>query len=421
MRILSFWLLIILSSIWAVASAAKPVPVEHYSRLPAVYDAAISPDGKWLATVLDNEGKYILRVFNLADPNDKKVRATAYPDTVKVNWVHWANNKQLLLSTSQAEKTRGLVYYTGHLFVLDRDMTEAKIVLRPALGGGKLGSRTGQSGGYRQYNNTVVDFLPNDPNHILMSFGKDDAFAPGVHKVNINNRSKKRLKRGSKDIQYWWTDRNGEVRLGQGRKDKSGDWRMTIRDAVGTQWRSHKKYPGLDSGVSVFGFTANPNELIIGAYNGKDTEGLYIYDLGQKKRTRKLFHHDKYDVQGIITSADGKMVVGATYQADTTKREYFDLVSKARLEEIQKQLPSYQIDLIGEATDGNIVLFKAQSESNAPALYTFDLRANQGELLARDYPEIGGTAQGDVTKVRYTARDGFKIPGYVTTPPKTRN
>ncbi|MCF6219841.1 MAG: prolyl oligopeptidase family serine peptidase [Robiginitomaculum sp.] len=421
MRILSFFLLLMIFAVWPVASAAKPVSVEHYSRLPAVYDAAISPDGNWLATVVDNKGKYILRVFNLADRSDKKVRATSYPDAVEVNWVHWANNEQLLLSTRQAEKMRGLVYYTGHLFVIDRDITDSNIVLKPDVGGGNVGSRLGKSGGMRQFNNVVIDFLPNDPDHILMAYGEDDAFSVGVHKVNINTRAKKRIKRGSKDLQYWVTDRNGEVRLGQGRKDRSGDWRMTIRDAVGTSWRSHKEYPGLDGGVNVYGFTANPNELIIGAYNGKDTEGLYIYDLGQKKQTRKLFHHDKYDVDNIIISADGKKVVGASYLADTTKREYFDPDSKARLEKIQKALTGFQIDLIGETVIGEKILFKAQSVSNAPTLYLFDLDKNKGILLAQDYPEIGNTAQGDVTKVRYTTRDGYKIPGYVTTPPKIGN
>ena len=156
-------------------ATAKPVPVAHYSRLPAVYDAAISPDGNWLATVVDNGGEYILRVFNLENPNDNKTRATSYPDTVKINWVHWANNDQILLSVRQSEKMRNVVFTTGYLFVIDRDVTGAKMILKPDLGGGNIGSRTGRSGGFRQFNNTIIDFLPNDPDHILMSFGADDA------------------------------------------------------------------------------------------------------------------------------------------------------------------------------------------------------------------------------------------------------
>jgi len=417
-NIFSFFILIAMSILTPFTSVAKPVSVEHYSRLPAVYDAALSPDGNWLATVVDNGGQYILRVFNLGDPTDKKIRASSYPDTVKVNWVHWANNEQLLLSTRQSEKMRGTVFYTGYLFVLNRDVTDARMVLKPQLGGGTTGARTGGSGGFRQFNNVVLDFLPDDPNNILMAFGENDVFAIGAHKVNINKRTSRRLKRGTTDIQYWVTDRNGVIRVGKGRKERSGDWRMTIRDAVGDKWRNDKDYPGLEGNTAIFGFTSNPNELIIGAYNGKDTFGLYVYDLSQKKRTRKLFHHDKYDVDDIIISPDGKNVIGATYLADTKKRAYFDPTNKSRIAKIQTQLPGYQINVIEETKDGKMALFKAETASDASALYTFDFTKNKVSVLGYDYPEIGKAIQGDVTKVRYTARDGFKIPGYVTTPPK---
>ena len=62
----------------AFPANGKIAPVEHYSRLPSIYDAAISPDGNWLAMIVDNNGKYILRVFNLGDPSDKKIRAAPF-------------------------------------------------------------------------------------------------------------------------------------------------------------------------------------------------------------------------------------------------------------------------------------------------------------------------------------------------------
>jgi len=419
MRIFSVLFIIVSTMVLSAFPAnGKIAPVEHYSRLPAIYDAAISPDGNWLATVEDNKGKYILRVYNLADPTDKKLRVTSYPDTVKVNWVHWASNEQILLSIRQSEKMQDTVFYSGYLYVIDRDVTSAKMVLKPGLSGGRLGSRTGSSGGFRQYNNTVVDFLPNDPDHILMSYGEEDALAIAVHKVNIKSFVKKRIRRGSTDIQYWVTDRNGELRLGQGRKEQSGNWRLTIRDVVDKKWRGDKDYPGLEGSTSIFGFTSNPNELIIGAYNGKDTLGLYVYNLIQKQQTRKLFHHERYDVDDIILSPDGKKVVGATYLADTKKREFFDPANKSRIAKIQEQLPGYQIDMIEETSDGRIALFKAETASDAPILFKFDFTKNKTSRIGYDYSEIGNTIQGDVTTVRYTARDGFKIPAYITTPPK---
>jgi len=397
----------------ASIALAKPVPVEHYSRLPAVYDAALSPDGRFLVAITDNEGQYIIRVFNIADPEDTKLRASTYPKDVRVNWVKWANNDTILLSVQKAEKIYGTIAYVGYLYALNKDVTTSQLILKP-----NIKKTTARPGDFRQFNNTIINFLPNDPDHILMMFGKEKAISLGVHKVNINTRRSKRMERGTEDIQHWITDLRGEVRVGAGRKDRTGDWRMKIRDAHSDKWRPVKDYPGLEAGTPVFGFMGNPNELIIGSRDGKDTLGLFIYDLAQKKHTRKLFQHDKYDVDGIIKSADGTEVVGASYTDDTTKREFFDPATKSRMATIQKNFIDYQIDIIEQTRNGNKILFKASSPSVPPSLYVFDFTTNKINILARDYPEIGSTHQGNVSKVRYTARDGFVIPGYVTTPPK---
>ncbi len=85
---------------------------------------------------------------------------------------------------------------------------------------------------------------------------------------------------------------------------------------------------------------------------------------------------------------------------------------------IEAKFEGYQINIIEQTRDGNKVLFKANTPSIPPNLYAYDFAKDKARLLARDYPEISKTTLGDVTKVSYPARDGFKIPGYVTTPAK---
>jgi len=370
---------------------------------------------------MDNNNAYILRVFNIADPEDKKLRAIKYPKKIKVNWVHWANNEQILLSTRQTEEiaSSSTIINTGYLYVMNKDLGDVKVVLKPQLedGGGAAG-RLANSGSLRQFNNVVVDFLPNDPEHILMSYGIEDQFAPGVYKVNMNTLRKRRIERGSVNFQQWITDLSGNVRVAQGRNERTGIWQMKIKEVGNERWTSHKDFPELRAGRSIFGFTSNPNEMIIGDYDNKDTLGLYIYDLSQKKRTRKLFHHEKYDVNGIIISADGQKVVGASYTDYAIKRGFFDPTSKSQMEKLQKGFTGYQINIIEQTRDGNKVLFKARSPSIPPSLYVYDFSKERIVFSAPDYPEIDNIVQGDVTKVRYTARDGFKIPSYVTTPAK---
>ena len=251
-----------------------------------------------------------------------------------------------------------------------------------------------------------------------MAFGEKDQHEPGVHKVSLKSATSKKIKNGSPNVQNWITDLSGQVRIGAGRIEHNGNYHMSIRSAVDDVWASANSYPGIDTQTNVYGFTQNPNEMIIGTRVGKNTLGLYIYDLAQKRQIRKLLHNELYDVAGILKSPDGKKIVGAYYVGDTEEKVFFDPVYKNRIQKIQAQLPEYNIRYMDQTPDGNKVLFKASSPSEPSVLYIYNFAAKKLQKLGDDYPEIGKALQGDVTKVRYTARDGYKIPGYITTPPK---
>ncbi|MBL4870642.1 MAG: S9 family peptidase [Robiginitomaculum sp.] len=395
---------------------AKIVPVKHYARMPMIDDAAISPDGKWLAAVVDFEGKYIVRVFNLANPSDKKIRVKALDKKSNINWVKWSGNDIILVSTRHKIMIGQTLSGAGNLFALNRDLTEARQLLKPkskrVIGTAKRRTEL------RQFSNNVIDFLPNDPNHILMSYGLSDRFKPDVIKVDVRNTSIENIKQGEEGIQTWVTDLRSEPRIGIGLKDESGRVKMIIRDAHSKKWRHVNDYPGLDATAAIYGFMQDPNELIIGLYDGKDTRGLFIYDLAKKQRTRKLFQNDQYDVSGIVLSRDGTKVIGASYIADVGKTVFFDSQYKSRFDKIRKKLDGYNIQYVDQTVDGNIIVFKASTPSVPNSLMHFNVAQGRVSFITCDYPEIGNIVQGDVTKISYKTRDGVKIPAYLTTPPK---
>ncbi len=391
------------------------MPSDYYARLPAIYDAAISPDGKWMAAVVENSGEYIVRIYNLANPSDNKVRATGI-GKVKVNSVRWANNEQILLNLTQYHKTGTTIYAMGTLIVMSKDMKEMRPVLaQKAKQNGA--TRFNKKNAFRQFSNHVVDYLPNDPNNILMAFGEKDPLAPGVHEVSLKSSSTRKIRNGSPNIQDWITDLRGEVRVSVGRTEVRDDSHLAVRDTHGDTWRSPDKYPGITVDTTVFGFMQNPDEMIIGDYNGKDTLGLYVYDLSLKKRTRKLFHNDIYDVGSIVKSPDGSKVIGATYTGDSRQTVFFDPSYESRIDQIRAQLKDYHIQYLDQTPDGNKILFKASTPSVPGILYVYDANTDKLRNLGYDYPEIGKIIQGDITPVKYTARDGYKVPGYITTPP----
>jgi len=394
-------------------------PAENFGKLPNIYDAALSPDAKSIAIILNQDGEYFVRIADLANPSGEG-RAVRLSGDIKPSYVKWDNNGQLIVSFWQSEKYQGTPLRSGYLYTIDVSTMQGEILVDPRDEGSTTsGSRLSKNGIFRQFNNVVVDWLEDDPDHILMAYSnKDDNNAqPDLRKVNVKTGRNQAIEGGLPDVQTWYTDLTGEPRIGQGRKDTAGGgWVMRIKDTNGDKWRSSDDYPGLNAGAHIHGFTSNPNELIVSSYAGKDTIGLYVYDLSAKSMTRKIYHNDKYDASGVVLSKDGGDVIGARYTADTPQTEMLG-ENDTVLQAMRRKNEGFLIDFVDQSEDGQTVLFKMSNSYDPGALMMVKGASGEPEAIGAIRPSLDSQDLGEVIGVKYTARDGQKIPSYVTLPP----
>ncbi len=386
---------------WHIASSA-PAP-ESFGTLPNAYDAAISPDAKHIAVFLNLDGTYGVKIYKIDGASIKSLGTMRLEKGVKPEWVKWANNEQLLVSIWQSSKVRTTPITEGYIYTYNIKNKRGRYLVR---------SRDI----FRQFNNVVVDFLEDDPDNILMSFSDSNAFAPDIKKVNVATGYYTSVKRGQEKIQKWYTDLRGEPRIGQGLYDSNSEkWYLIIRDADGKKWRNADTFSGLAKNADIYGFTSDPNELVIGSYQGKDTVGLYVYSLKAKKIVRKLFHNEDYDAGGLVYSSDGKSIVGAQFVADTTETKLFGKYESV-LDQMRAKYKGYSVDFVDQSQNGEIVLFKLSSAYDPGALMMMNTKTNNLTRLTSIRPKLPTAEMGEVMSVTYTARDGFKIPAYVTLP-----
>jgi len=391
-----------LLSSFAKPAFAKTAP-EAFGVLPAVYDAAISPDAAHLALIINMDGQYGVRILN-TKATGKKPLVVLLGDTAKPKWVKWVNNDRVLVAIWRSEVILGTPITSSYIITIDTVKMKTKLLVVP-------------KNMFRQFNDQVIDFLPDDPKHILMSFSNSVSDSPDIQLVDVKKGTSKRIKRGRSYIQNWYTDLRGEPRVGQGRNDKLDvKYYLTIRDTDGKTWRDADDYPGLEANANIFGFTGNPDELVIGQYQGKDTRGLYVYDLGVKKITRKLFHHDDYDAGSLILSADGKSVIGVNYVADAPERELF-WTYETPLGLLHEQYPDYTIDYVDRSKDGNVMLANVSDAYDPGMLMMVNTKTKTITRIVSLRPQLKSKDLGMVISVKYAARDGVTIPAYVTLPP----
>ena len=409
-RFLSFFITIFLSlSFASISSHAKAPAAEMFGKNARIDDAALSPDASQLAIIESAQGKWFIRIVDLNEKNTTP-RVVGIGEKVIPQWIKWANDKQVLISLSQSQKYGQVPIQVGMIYTLDSNAMKGKFLIEP------------DRGQFRQFNNIVVDFLPNDPDHILMAFSNDDSNneQPDVKRVHVETGRSKTMVSGRKDVQWWETDLTGHVRVGQGLDENHKSelrYRMIIRSPEDEKWKESKDFPGLDAGVSVHGFTKNPNEMIIGTRrNGRNTTGLYIYDLAKKSYTRTLFENDTYDASGIVLNGDGSEVIGATYTAEEREVELFGNNATV-LDRLRQKYKGYTLDYIDQSADRATLIYRISNAYNPGSLRMYNSRTKKERQLLQYREDLPSADMGLVTSVKYTARDGAKIPAFVTIPP----
>ncbi len=197
--------LLLVLFLFSNSAFAKPKP-EAFGVLPAVHDAAISPDAKRLAVIINFDDQYGVNVLSIAK-SGQKPRLILLGKTAKPKWVKWVNNDRVLVAVWRSEKILGVPLASSYIVTIDAKTMKSKFLIVPR-------------DMVRQFNDQVIDFLDDDPKHILMSFSNTVQTSPDIQRVDVKSGKTRRIKRGRSYIQNWYTDRRGEPRIGQGRNDK---------------------------------------------------------------------------------------------------------------------------------------------------------------------------------------------------------
>lgn len=393
-------------SVFAVAlpiqSAVAAPPAKAFGELPVGYDAAISPNGEELAIIVNVKGTYGV-IAKKVDGSTEKPWFLTLGENIKPAYVKWVNNHRFVVSVEKSEKYKSTPFTVGFLFTGDLKERKGRLLVKP-------------KGMFRQFNNRVVDWLEDDPEHILMAYSEEewDAY-PDIRKVNVETSRDKLVKRGQTGIEYWTTDDTGTPRIGTGQKE-NGKRRRIIYNTGTDEWESVDEFPGIDANTPIFGMLKDGTELVIGDYRGKNTLGLYVYSLNQKQITRSLFHNDNYDASGVVLSKDGETVIGAKYTAESDKTELLGEYGTL-LDRLKGKFPDYDIDFVDQTEDSRTVLVKMSAPYDPGGLYIYKSGDKQPTLLTTMYNNVSQADTGDVVAVKYTARDGQKIPAFVTLPP----
>jgi len=384
---LAAWMVVGAATGAHAAEATAPAP-EPFFRHSDYGGLELSPSGRYIAALVPVQGHVRLAVIDLDTRSSKIVASMEDGD---VRWFAWVNDNRLVLrgitDDESLDRRRGTT-----LAAVNADGTE-----------------------FQKFREWAF--------HSVLRDGSDAVY---VYSYELNRRFPNLARFDTKtgrrslrtvdnpgDVVRWVIDRKGAIRAAV-TDDKSLATRVFWRADEESPWIQLGEYRlGEGSRIHPVGFDGD-GTLIVASNIGRDTYALYRYDTAKKALGEELVAHPQVDLVGGLVFDRGKnRVVGVRYDGPRPGTAWFD-DDWARLQKtIDTALPGH-MNTFSRA--GGRALVYSYSDTDPGSYYLYDEDKRKIEFLGARHKAIKPDAMPARTPVRYVARDGLEIPGYLTLP-----
>lgn len=415
----------------ALAVSATPAVADNaaiFAARPAATRMALSPTGTKTVytTAYKTRGRAIM-VADLTTGDASVVLASSGVDITPAGCSFKTETRlicNLYGTVNQGATTRNF----SRVIAVDVDGKNIKV----------LSQRANDRNVASAYGGGVLDYMPDDPRHVLMMINTGEAFGgeiygggtnikraePGLGAalVDISTGQQTIVERTSPRTETLGSDQRGAVRFrGTAEHDADGYVRdaisYSVRPKGSREWQPLGRAALSDyRAIDYVGFDeAGDNVLELKDYDGR--KALFAVAVGTNTPAL-IYANPEVDVDGVLRIGKYRRAVAATYTVDRDEYHFFDAKLAALGTALTKALPGHpDVSVLDESWDGTKKLIYADASNGPGKYYLYDATTKKLGPLASVYPQLDGIALGSVRSVKYTARDGTKIPGYLTLPP----
>ena len=385
--------------LWA-AEPSAPLAIDALAEIPFIAEPVLSPSGKRIAARINNKGKESLAVYDLLAGPDQAPRII--PHQGKLSDYGWAGDDRIVVSTS---------LFTLLIGSFPLSLTQHS---RFELSSGKA-LAISAGGGFG-----VNEIIFTDPNgrFVLLSSQKDLTESPSVYRIDLGTGAATEVQRRKADIGSWFVDSAGEIRGGI--SYDGSNWRVYARDKASGALRkaaSGKIDFAKQTAVDSIALHPDADSGVIVTNERTGRFGVYQFDLNAQTIGAPIFEHPEVDVtKPQLSQADGS--IEAIHYEDDRPRVRWLVPELERLQaQIDRTFAGKVNRILDFSRDRNTVLIWTGGADDPGTYYIFDRKGRRMSPFATPYEKLNGARLAEVEPIRYAARDGLSIPGYLTLPP----
>lgn len=386
----------------ASARMAPPpeLPLDVFFGDEQVRSLRISPTGRYLAMLQPANHRMNITVIDREKGTKKRLTDMKEENVVDVFWLN--DDRLGFRQQHQGQESFGI-------YAVNADGSKLAVLQQlVAFDGDKLVNAPP-----KQF--TIVDMLPDDPKRMLVDVFRGRSGLGDLHYLDIYTEKFSKVMTNPGKVRRWLTDRAGVVRLGFSQDEGSDSIEVIYRSSENSPWTTLLT-KSQETLWEPLGFDGDNRTLFIRATENRPTAAIYTYDPETREITAKVFADDTYDAGGIIYDRARKKVVGVTYDGEKPGVFWLDPARRKLAADIDATFPGMRNQIVSATRDQSLVIIHSGNDRDPGTYYLLNTVRMELSELMRPLPKVNSGQMAEMLPIKFAARDGLLLHGYLTLP-----
>jgi dipeptidyl aminopeptidase/acylaminoacyl peptidase len=190
---------------------------------------------------------------------------------------------------------------------------------------------------------------------------------------------------------------------------------IVVRDTATAPWRTLARFDAADGMPELAGFTPDGGALLAVTSADANAARLVRFDMASGERT-DVAGDPEYDVADVVFSPRTKAPVAVSIVRERVGWTVLDPDYAADFEALAAQVPG-DLGIASTDRDDRMWLVSSAVDNGSRSYWSYNRDTRRAAKIFAMRPELERYTLSAMTPVRYPARDGLTIHGYVSTPP----
>ena len=399
-----------------------------HAGLPAVDNVRMNPGGTRVVLFRGSGGKRDVAVVDLAK-GAASVLPVARSRNTLLDECGWTSDDRIVCSAYHFEASRGPGLRdrrTLRLFAMDHDGGNPLSLVRPPrrpplVGGGEGRSLLREPRSYPgdEHDHLVLDYLPEDPDHVLLANNREHIENFSVYRLNVRDNRMSLVQAYATGVQFWAADAIGNVRGGVAvyKGNRSQFWghrRMLVRDGHGFRQVDTPHLGDPHVLPEILGFTDEGDGAYVQArVNGSDRLEVWEFDAATLAPRRPIVVDPLHDVRATPIRGGQCGTVGFVHSNSAGRTfTWLDPQFATVFATLGRRLPDRIERVHSVSRDCSRAVVSTNGRRDRVWYYA-DFAAGVVRELGAERP---GAGEATVSEVSFVAADGTPLRGSLAVP-----